>query len=177
MLNRTFKIAQIAAFAIGSAVLASSPANAQFDMSWAFQSQANAWNHGMAAAQAAANQYLQHMQQLRANGYTGPSLPTGVTNESLRASINGMNQAFQANNDAWHGQSQRIGNAIENYVIGGIRGQASYIDPRTGKSTLLQYYSPPGQIQNNGGTYYTQDRLGQYWQWVGNEWTRMNNGF
>ena len=32
--------------------------------------------------------YTRYMQQLRAAGYTGPSLPTGVTNESLRASIN-----------------------------------------------------------------------------------------
>ena len=41
---------------------------------------------------------------------------------------------------------------------------------------MLPYYSPQGQIQNNGGTYYTQDAQGTYWRWAGNAWTRMNNG-
>lgn len=179
MLNRTFKIARMAAMVASVAVFAPSAADAQMlnmDMSWAFQTQANNWNHGMNAAAAVANKFLRDMQVARANGYTGPT-PTVVTNQSLQASINGMNQAFADGNKAWHGQSERVGNAINNWTVGAIQGQAKYIDPRTGESTLLQYYSPPGQVTNSGGTYYTQDRMGQYWKWIGNEWMRMDNGW
>jgi hypothetical protein len=73
-------------------------------------------------------QYYQYMQQLRAAGYTGPSLPTGVTNESLRASINAANQAGQAYNQAQFNNSQRRSNAVYDYSMRAIRGCTPYVD-------------------------------------------------
>ena len=132
MLNRTLKIASVVALCISCAVLASSAAHAQnppMDMSWAIRSQMNAYNQGQARANAAATQYYQYMQQLRAAGYTGPSLPTGVTNESLRASINGANQAGQAYNRAQFDNSQRRSNATYDYSMRAVRGcTGPYVD-------------------------------------------------
>jgi hypothetical protein len=131
MLNRTVKIASVVALSFSCAVLASSAAHAQnppMNMSWAIQSQMNAYNQGQARANAAAMQYLQYMQQLRAAGYTGPSLPTGVTNESLRASINAANQAGQAYNRAQFDNSQRRSNAVYDYGMRAVRGCTPYVD-------------------------------------------------
>jgi hypothetical protein len=92
------------------------------DMSWAIQSQAQSWAYGQAAANAAANNYLRHMQQLRASGYTGPSLPTGVTAQSLQNSINAANNAWSDYNRAQSHNSQRLSNSVHDYVMQGIRG-------------------------------------------------------
>jgi len=129
MLNRTVKIASAIAFSLS--MLASSAAHAQnppMDMSWAIRSQMNAYNVGQANANSAATQYYQYMQRLRAAGYTGPSLPTGVTNESLRASINAANQAGQAYNRAQFDNSQRRSNAVYDYGMQAIRGCTPYVD-------------------------------------------------
>src|SRR6058998_3864209 len=130
MLNRTLKIASAVAFCV--AVICPSAAHAQnppMNMSWAIQSQMNAYNVGQANANAAAMQYYQYMQRLRAAGYTGPSLPTGVTNESLRASINAANQAGQAYNQAQFNNSQRRSNATYDYSMRAIRGcTGPYVD-------------------------------------------------
>jgi hypothetical protein len=131
MLNRTFRIAYIVALSLGFAVFASSTAHAQnppMNMSWGIQSQMYAFNRGQAAANSAATQYLRYMQQLRAAGYTGPSLPTGVTNESLRASINAANQAGQAYNRAQFDNSQRRSNAVYDYGMRAVRGCTQYVD-------------------------------------------------
>jgi hypothetical protein len=129
MLNHTAKICWIAA--LGFAALAPSAALAQnppMDMSWAMQSQMRLYNQGQANANAVAMQYLRYMQQLRAAGYTGPSLPTGVTNESLRASINAANRAGQAYNRAQFDNSQRRSNAVYDYGMRAIRGCTPYVD-------------------------------------------------
>ena len=130
MLNRTLKITSAVAFCV--AVICPSAAQAQnppMNMSWAIQSQMNAYNIGQANANAAAMQYYQYMQRLRAAGYTGPSLPTGVTNESLRASINAANQAGQAYNRAQFDNSQRRSNTACDYDMRAIRGcTGPYVD-------------------------------------------------
>ena len=131
MLNRTVKIVRTVLLSLGFAVLASSAAQAQnppMDMSWGIQSQIYAYNRGQAAANSATMQYMRYMQQLRAAGYTGPSLPTGVTNESLRASINAANQAGQAYNRAQFDNSQRRSNAVYDYNMRAIRGCTPYVD-------------------------------------------------
>ena len=131
MLNRTVKIASIAVLSLGFSVFASSPALAQnppMNMSWGIQSQIQNFNRGQAAANSATAQYIRYMQQLRAAGYTGPSLPTGVTNESLRASINAANQAGQAYNRAQFDNSQRRSNATYDYGMRAIRGCTPYVD-------------------------------------------------
>jgi len=131
MLNCAFKIGPIAALALGFTVLASSAVHAQpapMDMSWAMRSQMNLFYQGQATANAAAMQYLRYMQQLRAAGYTGPSLPTGITNESLRASINAANQAGQAYNLSQFYNSQRRSNAVYDYDMRAIRGCTRVFD-------------------------------------------------
>ena len=130
MLNRTLKIAIAAVFSLGCAMLAPSAQaqNPPMDMSWAIRSQMNAYNQGQANANAATMYYIRYMQQLRASGYTGPSLPTGVTNESLRASINAANQAGQAYNRAQFDNSQRRSNATYDYSMRAIRGCTPYVD-------------------------------------------------
>lgn len=130
MLTRPLKIARIA-LTLSFAVLAPALALAQappMDMSWAMRSQANLYNQGQAAANATAMQYYRYMQQLRAAGYTGASLPTGVTNESLRASINAANQAGQAYNQAQFNNSQRRSNTAYDYDMRAIRGCTLYVD-------------------------------------------------
>jgi hypothetical protein len=125
MFERTARTAQFAALCLGFAALGSPLAHAQpapMDMSWAIRSQMNLYNRGQAVANATAMQYLRYMQQLRAAGYTGPSLPTGVTNESLRASINAANQAGQAYSQAQFYNSQRRSNAVYDYDMRAIRG-------------------------------------------------------
>jgi hypothetical protein len=80
-------------------------------------------------------------------------------------------------NAAWNDNQARVSAAANNYSNGAIRGTATYVDPQTGASRQLPYYSAPGQVQNSGGNYYTQDQQGTYWQWNGNSWSRMNNGW
>jgi hypothetical protein len=128
----TVKIAHtLAAVALGCAFLAPSLGHAQappMDMSWAIRSQMQYQARGDAAARAAAMTYYRYMQQLRAAGYTGPSLPTGVTNESLRASINAANRAGQAYNEAQFNNSQRKSNTAYDYDMRAIRGCTRYVD-------------------------------------------------
>lgn len=114
----------VLAFGLGLVAIAPSVANAQalnMDMSWGIRQQQQNWSYAQAAANAAANNYLRHMQQLRARGYTGPSLPTGVTPESLRNSINGMNDAWSRYNQAQSQNSQRLSNSAHDYVMQAIR--------------------------------------------------------
>ena len=131
MCPRIAKIASVATLFLACTALVPSAVEAQappMNMSWAIQSQMNAYNQGEARARAAAMQYYQYMQQLRAAGYTGPSLPTGVTNESLRASINAANQAGQAYNRAQFDNSQRRSNTAYDYDMRAIRGCTRYVD-------------------------------------------------
>ena len=133
MPNRSQPIVRAAAFALAFTALASSAAHAQYaappmDMSWAMRSQMNNYNYGQASANAAAMQYLRYMQQLRAAGYTGPSLPTGVTNQSLRNSIDGANRAGQDYNRAQSRNSQRRSNAVDDYDMRAIRGCTRAVD-------------------------------------------------
>jgi transcription elongation factor len=107
------------------AVLAQAP---PMDMSWAIRSQQRNWAIGQAAAQSTAMAYYRHMQQLRAMGYTGPSLPTGVTPESLRNSINAANQAGMSYNRAQMYNSQRRSNAVADYDLRAIRGCSYALD-------------------------------------------------
>jgi len=132
MLNRSIKLATAAigtALALGLALPLSAFAQAApMDMSWAIRSQMRNWAYGEQAARAAAMSYYRYMQQLRAMGYTGPSLPTGVTNESLRNSINAANRATQDYIHAQSLNSQRTSNAVNDYSMRAIRGCTRAID-------------------------------------------------
>ncbi len=107
------------------AALSARAASAQalnMDMSWGIQQQALAWQQGQAAAAAAAQAYLNRMAWLRANGYTGPSLPTGVTPQTLMQANRDLQAQYDENNRAWHRNSQRQSQAVNNYVMQAIRG-------------------------------------------------------
>lgn len=128
MLNRPLTIVATVltlGLATPAAVLAQAP---PMDMSWAIQSQQRNWAIGQAAANATAMNYYRYMQRLRAMGYTGPSLPTGVTAESLRNSINAANQAGMDYNRAQMQNSQRRGNAVADYDLRAIRGCSYALD-------------------------------------------------
>ncbi|HTR57499.1 MAG TPA: hypothetical protein VMM27_04935 [Casimicrobiaceae bacterium] len=125
MTNPTLKIARTIALALGLSAFIPSFSQAQsppMDMSWGIRAQMQYQAQGDAAARAAAMQYYRYMQQLRVAGYTGPSLPTGVTNESLRRSINAANQAGQAYNQAQFANSQRRSNTAYDYDMRAVRG-------------------------------------------------------
>ncbi len=92
------------------------------DMSWGMQSQMQNQAMGDAAARNAAMAYYNYMSRLRAQGYRGPSLPTGVTNESLRNSINGANQASQNYIHGSQANSARTGAAIYDNGMRATRG-------------------------------------------------------
>jgi len=126
--SHAWEIGRIA-LAVAFAVVAATAAHAQsMDMSWALRSQQQAWNVGQANAQATAMAYYRYMQQLRAQGYTGPSPPTGVTSESLQRSINAANQAGQAYNQAQFNNAQRRYNSAADYDMRAIRGCSRYVD-------------------------------------------------
>jgi len=132
MSKPTAKIGSLVALVLGFAFFFPAVVKAQMappmDMSWAIRAQAQYQARGDAAARAAAMTYYRYMQQLRAAGYTGPSLPTGVTNESLRASINAANQAGQSYNNAQFNNAQRRYNTAYDYDMRAIRGCTKYVD-------------------------------------------------
>jgi hypothetical protein len=130
-LNHAGRIGRIVALVLGIASMFPSFGHAQappMDMSWGIRAQMRYQAQGDAAARNAALTYYRYMQRLRAAGYTGPSLPTGVTNESLRASINAANQAGQAYNNAQFANSQRRSNTAYDYDMRAIRGCTRYIN-------------------------------------------------
>ena len=92
------------------------------DMSWGMQQQMQNQMYGDYVSQMAAMQYLAMMGQLRANGYTGPSLSTGVTTQSLQNSINGLNDARQRYIDSQSRNSDARSRSVENWSNGAIRG-------------------------------------------------------
>jgi len=132
MLNhQVSKFGRIVALVLGIAAMFPSLGHAQappMDMSWGIRAQMQYQAQGDARARATAMAYYRYMQQLRAAGYTGPSLPTGVTNESLRASINAANQAAQSYNNAQFNNSQRRSNTAYDYDMRAIRGCTKYVD-------------------------------------------------
>ena len=98
------------------------------DMSWAIRSQMQLQQQGDAMAHATAMAYYNYMLQLRRQGYTGPSLPTGVTPDTLRASM----QRLQQSMDAYHASSAANSNAtdraINNWDYRAVRGCQWVID-------------------------------------------------
>ena len=132
MLNhQVSKFGRIVALVLGIAAMFPSLGHAQappMDMSWGIRAQMQYQAQGDARARAAAMAYYRYMQQLRAAGYTGPSLPTGVTPESLQRSINAANRAGQEYNAAQFANAQRRYNTAYDYDMRAIRGCTRYIN-------------------------------------------------
>jgi len=119
-------------FALGLiAGLTSTNAAAQMpnmDMSWGIRSQMMFQAQGDAMARATAMAYYNYMLRLRAMGYTGPSLPTGVTPETLRASMQRLQQSMDAYHASSMANSNRTSNAIANWDYQAIRGCQLIVD-------------------------------------------------
>ena len=113
------------AFAAVTAVVASNPAAAQappMNMSWAFTSQNALQARNDAFARTMAMQYYNYMQQFRAAGYTGPSLPTGFNAQTLMQSGQALNAATQAYIQAGSVNRNITSNAVGDYDLRAIRG-------------------------------------------------------
>jgi hypothetical protein len=114
-----------------TAALTSTTAFAQMpnmDMSWAMRSQMQLQQQGDATARATAMAYYRYMLQLRRMGYTGPSLPTGVTPETLRASAQRLQQSMDAYHASSAANSDRTSNAINNWDYRAVRGCQLVVD-------------------------------------------------
>ena len=100
------------------------------DMSWGIRQQMAYQAQSDAYARSVAQAYYNYMLQLRRSGYTGPSLPTGVTADTLRAS----NQRLQNSMDAYHASSainsNRRSNAVAAWDYQAIRGCQVVTDAR-----------------------------------------------
>jgi hypothetical protein len=72
--------------------------------------------------------YYRYMLQLRRMGYTGPSLPTGVTPETLRASAQRLQQSMDAYHASSAANSDRTSNAINNWDYRAVRGCQLVVD-------------------------------------------------
>jgi hypothetical protein len=113
------------------AALTSTKAAAQappMDMSWGIRSQIQAQQQGDAMARATAMAYYRYMLQLRRMGYTGPSLPTGVTPETLRNSMQRLQQSMDAYHASSAANSNRTSNAIANWDYRVLRGCQLVVD-------------------------------------------------
>lgn len=98
------------------------------DMSGAMRRQMMLQAQGDAYARSVAQAYYNYMLRLRQQGYTGPSLPTGVTADTLRASM----QRLQNSMDAYHASSannsNRRSNAVANWDYRALRGCQVVVD-------------------------------------------------
>ena len=94
--------------------------------------------------------------------------------EANRVAHGTVTSAYDSYRAGMYNNSARTSAAANNYSTGAIRGQAGYVDRNSGANTMLPYYSPAGQVINNGGNYYVQDGQGTYYQLNNNHWTRMN---
>jgi hypothetical protein len=113
------------------AVLGAAPAFAQMpnmDMSWAINQQMRLQQQGDNAAMNAASAYYNYMVRLRQMGYTGPSLATGVTPQSLQNSIRGAQNAMDAYNHASQVNSNRTSNAVSNWDYRAVRSCSIVVD-------------------------------------------------
>ena len=72
--------------------------------------------------------YYNYMLRLRAMGYTGPSLPTGVTPESLQNSMQRLQQAQDGFHASSFANSNRMFNTATNYDYRAIRGCTQSVD-------------------------------------------------
>lgn len=91
-------------------------------MEWAIQSQLQNQAMGEAMALQGAMMYLNTMQALRAQGYTGPPLPTGITPQSLQESIAAANAASNRYIAGSQANSAARSRAVNDWTMRAIRG-------------------------------------------------------
>lgn len=108
-----------------TAVLTPTASAQNMDLSWGIRAQAQYQAIGDYNARAAAMAYYNYMLRLRQMGYTGPSLPTGVTPQSLQApGCTRLRPGSMVN-------SNTTSNAVGDYDLRAIRGCAKvYYGPQ-----------------------------------------------
>ncbi len=87
-----------------------------------------------------------------------------------------VQQGYDAYNQQWWQNQQRQSAAVGRYTTEAIRGQAPYVDPRTGQSVLLPMNAAPGQPFNWGGEIYVRDNTGAFYHRQGNGWIPLQPG-
>jgi hypothetical protein len=97
-----------------------------------------------------------------------------INYEGRRQANDTVRGAYEASNIAWQDRSQRQMAAVENHTNGAVRGVAPYVDPNTGRATMLPNYLPQGQAVQINGNVYAQDASGQYYRRDNNGWVRLN---
>ena len=96
------------------------------DLSWGMRAQMQYQQINDYNARAVAMAYYNYMLRLRQMGYTGPSLPTGVTPESLQASIQRSQQAANAFMQSGAHSTDVRSNAAGNWDWAALRGCRPY---------------------------------------------------
>lgn len=123
-MNKHCLLAGLLAVAASNAAAQAPP----MDMNWGIQQQIQNQQMGDRMSEEAARRYLEEMQRLRRQGYTGPSLPTGVTPESLQRSIDGANDAMRRHNQSQQDNSRRQSDAVRDHDMRAIRGCSYGVD-------------------------------------------------
>lgn len=77
-------------------------------------------------------------------------------------------------NSGWQANSERQSAAVANYTNQAIRGVSPYVDPASGRATMLPHTLPAGQVYQTGGNTYAQDAQGTYYRLQNNAWVRMD---
>lgn len=85
-----------------------------------------------------------------------------------------VQEGYAAANAGWAVNSARQSAAVANHTTQAIRGEAPYVDPTTGRTTMLPHALPAGQAVQVNGQTYAQDRSGQYWRYENNGWVPMS---
>jgi len=85
-----------------------------------------------------------------------------------------VQQGHASYNAGWAQNSARQSAAVANYTNQAIRGVAPYVDPASGRSTMLPHYLPAGQVYQSGGNTYAQDPSGNYYRLQNGAWSRMD---
>ncbi len=96
--------------------------------------------------------------------------------QGLQAANRTRQSGYASYNAGWQQNTNRTSAALANYSNQAIRGYSPYIDPNTGATRMLPYSLPAGQVYSWGGTSYTRDASGTFYQWDGNGWSRMQAG-
>lgn len=85
-----------------------------------------------------------------------------------------VQQGHASYNAGWAQNSARQSAAVANHTNQAIRGVAPYVDPSSGRSTMLPHYLPQGQVYQSGGQTYAQDPAGNYYRLNNGAWSRMD---
>ena len=86
-----------------------------------------------------------------------------------------VQEGYASYNQGWADNSQRQSAAVANYTNQAIRGVGPYVDPASGRATMLPHHLPAGQTVQVDGLTYAQDAGGTYYRRESDgAWTRLS---